>query len=68
MKKFKRSRNNKIIAGVSGGVATYLDVDPIVVRLVLLFIFIATGFFPLVVVYALVVILVPLEDEHDIVS
>lgn len=68
MKKLKRSRNNKIVAGVSGGVATYFGVDPVVIRLVLLFVFIVTGFFPLILMYALIVFFVPVEDEHDIVS
>ena len=34
VKKLYRSSDNKIIAGVCAGLAKYLDVDPVVVRLV----------------------------------
>jgi len=34
MKKLYRSRKNKIIAGVCGGVGEYLEVDPVLIRLV----------------------------------
>lgn len=33
MKKLYRSRNNKIIGGVAGGIAEYFNIDPIIVRL-----------------------------------
>lgn len=34
MKKFYRSRNDQVIAGVAGGLAEYFDVDPMLTRLV----------------------------------
>ena len=34
MKKLYRSKSNRMIAGVCGGVAEYLNVDPTVVRVV----------------------------------
>ncbi len=33
MKKFRRSRKRKVIAGVAGGVAEYFEIDPALVRL-----------------------------------
>lgn len=33
-KKLYRSEKNKIIAGICGGIGEYLDVDPVIVRLV----------------------------------
>lgn len=33
MKRLYRSRNNRMLAGVCGGIAEYSDVDPTVVRL-----------------------------------
>lgn len=68
MKKLTRSKDTKIVAGVSGGIATYLGIDLIVVRLILLLIFVITGFFPLILIYILIVIFVPVEDKHDIVA
>jgi len=37
-KKLYRSKRNRIIAGVCGGIAEHLDVDPTLVRLVWVFI------------------------------
>ena len=34
MKRLYRSRKDKVIGGVCGGIAAYLEVDPVVVRLV----------------------------------
>ncbi len=34
MKRLFRSQRNKIIGGVCGGIAEYLDVDPVLIRLV----------------------------------
>ena len=41
-----RSRNNKVFAGVCGGLAEYFDVDPVIIRVifVLLFLFGGSGF------------------------
>ncbi len=50
------------------GVAAYFGVDPLLVRLVGLFLFIATGFVPLLIVYAIAMIAVPYDDggsAHD---
>jgi phage shock protein C len=38
-----RSRGERMLAGVAGGVADYLDVDPTLVRLGFLVAFVATG-------------------------
>jgi phage shock protein PspC (stress-responsive transcriptional regulator) len=35
-KKLYRSRNNRMIAGICGGLAEYFDIDPIIVRLITL--------------------------------
>ncbi|MBS7289150.1 MAG: PspC domain-containing protein [Bacteroidales bacterium] len=33
-KKLYRSRNDKMLAGVCGGVANYFEIDPVIVRLI----------------------------------
>lgn len=44
MRRLYRSRTNKVIAGVAGGIGEYLDVDPILIRLIwLIFIFSGAG-------------------------
>jgi len=56
-KRLYRSKNDKMIAGVCGGIAEYFDVDPVVVRLiaVVLLLGMGTGF----LAYLLLWILVP---------
>lgn len=43
VKKLYRTSNNKKIAGVCGGIATYLGIDPIVVRIIFLVLFLGCG-------------------------
>ncbi len=64
MKQFKRKREGQMVGGVMSGVADYFGVDPLFVRLVGLFLFIATGFVPLLIVYAVAVLAVPYDTEN----
>ena len=59
-KKLKRSSSNKMIAGVLGGVAEYVDVDATIVRLIYA---IATFFSvgSLVLVYLIAMLVMPQE-------
>ncbi|MEJ2441498.1 MAG: PspC domain-containing protein [Patescibacteria group bacterium] len=58
-KKLYRSRENKVLAGIIGGLGEYLDVDPTFLRLVWLFVFISTGMFPGLLVYLIAIFIVP---------
>jgi phage shock protein PspC (stress-responsive transcriptional regulator) len=42
-KKLYRSRKNRMIAGICGGLAEYMDVDPIIVRLITLMLVLSAG-------------------------
>src|SRR3989304_4794022 len=55
----RRSRRNRMLAGVAGGVAEHLGLDPFVVRLAFLVLAFAAGFG--VVVYLLLWVLAPSE-------
>lgn len=57
-----RSRNEKMIGGVAGGLADYLDVDPVLVRVAFAVAFFASGFGFLA--YILLWILVPQQPWH----
>lgn len=57
----RRSRSNRMIAGVAAGVAQHLGVDPIVVRLAFVVLGLALGFG--IVVYVLLWVLAPAEPE-----
>jgi phage shock protein C len=54
-----RSKENKIWAGVLGGVGEYFDVDPTLLRLLWLLLVVATGILPGIIVYIIAVFVVP---------
>jgi phage shock protein C len=58
-----RSRADKKIAGVCAGLAEYFDLDVTLVRVLCVFIALATGVCPGVVTYLLAWIIVPSEAE-----
>ncbi|MDP4092963.1 MAG: PspC domain-containing protein [Bacillota bacterium] len=59
-KRLYRSRNNRVIAGVCGGISEYFQIDPVLIRLI----FIITGVFGAgVLVYFIAMVIMPREDE-----
>jgi phage shock protein C len=61
-KRLYRSRDERIIWGVCGGIAKYFDVDPTIIRLVavLTLFFAFTG----ILIYIILTIIMPLEPEN----
>ena len=56
-KRLYRSRNNKIIAGVCGGIAEYFGIDPIIVRIIAVILLLPgglPGFLPYVILWLIV--------------
>ena len=60
-KRLVRSRNDRMIAGVAGGLAATLNIDPLLVRIVLLALAFLNGFGFLL--YVALWLLVPNEDS-----
>jgi phage shock protein C len=60
-RRLTRSRDDRMIAGVAGGLAEYLDIDPSIVRVVWALLVFAWGFGLLA--YIVMAIVVPEEDE-----
>ena len=58
-----RSRDDRIIAGVAGGLARYLDVDPLLVRLV--FVLLAITFGAGILAYIAAIIIIPEDKEEE---
>lgn len=58
-KKLYRSGKNKILAGILGGLGEYFDVDPTVLRLGWLLVFVFTGIFPGLLAYIIAIFIVP---------
>jgi phage shock protein C len=59
MKKLYRSENNIILSGVLGGIGEYLELDPVVVRIVFLVLTCFTAFFPGVLFYIVALFVIP---------
>ncbi len=59
MKKLYRSQTNKVFAGVLGGMGEYLEVDPVVVRIIFLILTCFTAFFPGLLFYIIALFVVP---------
>lgn len=58
-KKLMRSDNEKMVAGVCGGIAEYFDVDPTIVRLIYVLGSIFSVAFPGIIVYLILWVVMP---------
>jgi phage shock protein C len=56
-----RSNSDKMIAGICGGLAEYMDGDPTLIRLIMVFLCLITGVLPLFIVYLVGWIIIPLK-------
>ncbi len=63
MKKLYRSKKDSKIAGICGGIGEYFNVDPTLVRLLFVFLFIVTGFIPMAVMYPIAWWIIPKETN-----
>ena len=59
MKKIYRSQEDRKIAGILGGLGELFDIDPTLLRLLVVFIGLATGVIPLMVAYFIGWIIIP---------
>lgn len=64
-KRLYKSKANKSIGGVIGGVGDYFDIDPVLLRVVWILIVIFTGVFPGLIAYILAMIIVPERPESQ---
>lgn len=59
MRRLYKSKENKIIAGIIGGIGEYFNVDPVILRVIWTVIVAFTGFVPGIIVYLIAVFVVP---------
>ena len=62
-KKLYRSQSNKVIGGVCGGIGDYMDIDPVIIRLIFLGLLIITQSF--FWVYLVLWILIPYDTQNS---
>lgn len=64
-KRLYRSRTERMVGGVLGGLAEYLGgVDPVWLRIAYVLIAVASGFGPAVLIYIVAMIVIPEEPKH----
>jgi phage shock protein C len=59
MKRLYKSKENKILAGVIGGLGKYFNIDPVILRVVWIIVTALTGFFPGIVAYFVASLIIP---------
>jgi phage shock protein C len=59
MKRLYRSQEDRMLAGICGGMGEVYNLDPTLIRLALVFLGLATGILPLLVAYIVGVIIIP---------
>lgn len=64
IKKLYRSKKDKMVAGICGGLGAYFKFDPTVIRLIMIFICIFTAIIPLLVAYIVAALIIPLEKNE----
>lgn len=62
-KKLYKSRDNRVIAGVMGGLGEYFDVDPVLIRVFYIVLAIFTAFIPGIIAYILMALVIPSQPE-----
>ncbi|HMB17365.1 MAG TPA: PspC domain-containing protein [Candidatus Paceibacterota bacterium] len=65
-KKLYRSEDNKVFAGIIGGIGEYMDVDPTILRLVFIFLVMVTGIIPGVIAYFVAMLVVPKKPKEKV--
>jgi phage shock protein C len=64
MKRLYRSATNKKIAGICGGIGEMTDIDPTIIRLAVIVLGLATGFFPFFIGYLIAWMIVPVPVQN----
>lgn len=60
-KKLYRSRGDRMIGGICGGLGTYMGIDSTVLRLISVLIAAISGGFPVLIAYIIMMLIVPEE-------
>jgi phage shock protein C len=57
----RRSRNNRVIAGVIGGLAEYIGIDPALARVIYVLVSVFSAAFPGILAYLILLFVMPEE-------
>ena len=59
-----RSKHNRVLLGVCGGIGEYFNIDPVIVRIIAVLLMIP-GIFPAILAYFILAIIIPLEGSQS---
>ncbi len=59
MKKLYKSKQNRVLSGILGGIGEYYNIDPTIVRIGFVILLLATGFFPFGILYVIAYFFIP---------
>ncbi len=65
MKKLYRSEKNKVWLGVFSGLGEYFNIDPVILRVAFILVFVFTGFIPGIIVYLLMAVVTPTKSNSS---
>lgn len=65
VKRLYRSKDNKVWAGICGGLGEYWDIDPVILRLLWILLTVFTGFIPGIAAYVLAIFVVPVKSLEN---
>ena len=63
MKQLFRSKTNRVIAGICGGIGDMVNIDPVIIRLLAVFLCVITGLIPGVITYIVAIFIVPEKQD-----
>lgn len=63
-KKLRRSRDDRMLAGVVGGLARYFGLDSTVLRIVYVLVSLFSAAFPGIIVYLILLVVMPPEEAE----
>jgi phage shock protein C len=63
IKRLYKSKDNKVLAGVLGGLGEYFDLDPILLRVIYLFTAAITAVVPSIIAYIIAAAIIPKKPE-----
>jgi len=63
-KRLYRSKKDRKIAGICGGLGEYFDADPTLMRLIFVLLFFVTGGAPMIITYLVGWIIIPVNTEE----
>lgn len=64
VKRLYRSKKERLLAGICGGLGEYLHIDPTVIRLIFVVLLFITALMPMFVIYLILWLLVPQQPDE----